>query len=129
MGCHFLLQGIFPAQGCSTHLLHWQADSLPPSHQGSPCAQGTHFIIYFFNWSMFALQCCVSAVEQIELVFRLFSHIGHYRVLSRVHRSFLVTNFIYCCCCLVIKSCLTLCDSVDCSTTGFPVLHYLPEFA
>ena len=25
--------------------------------------------------------------------------------------------------------CLTLCNSVDCSTTGFPVVHYLPEFA
>ena len=24
--------------------------------------------------------------------------------------------------------CLTLCDPLDCSTPGFPVLHYLPEF-
>ena len=24
-------------------------------------------------------------------------------------------------------SCPTLCDSMDCSTPGFPVLHYLPE--
>ena len=31
--------------------------------------------------------------------------------------------------CSVAKSCLTLCDSLDCSTPGFPVLHYLPEFA
>ena len=31
--------------------------------------------------------------------------------------------------CSVTQSCLTLCDSVDCSTPGFPVLHYLPEFA
>ena len=29
----------------------------------------------------------------------------------------------------VTKSCPTLCDPVDCSTPGFPVLHYLPEFA
>ena len=29
------------------------------------------------------------------------------------------------CCCSVAKSCLTLCNSVDCSTPGFPVLHYL----
>ena len=28
----------------------------------------------------------------------------------------------------VAKSCLTLCDPMDCSTPGFPVLHYLPEF-
>ena len=37
MGCHFLLQGIFPTQrlypGLS-HLLHWQAGSLPLSHLG-----------------------------------------------------------------------------------------------
>ena len=39
VGCHFLLQGIFLTQGsdlCLLHLLHWQADSLPVSHLGSP---------------------------------------------------------------------------------------------
>ena len=36
VGCHFLLQGIFPTQGSNLHLLHWQADSLPLSHLGSP---------------------------------------------------------------------------------------------
>ena len=35
----------------------------------------------------------------------------------------------YCCCCSVAKSCPTLCDPKDYSTPGFPVLHYLPEFA
>ena len=34
--CHFLLQGIFLTQGLNTHLLHWQADSLPFNCQGSP---------------------------------------------------------------------------------------------
>ena len=33
------------------------------------------------------------------------------------------------CCCLVAKLCLTLCDPMDCSKPGFPVLHCLPEFA
>ena len=33
--CHFLLQGIFPTQGSNSHLLHWQVDSSPLSHQGS----------------------------------------------------------------------------------------------
>ena len=27
MGCHFLLQGIFPTQGWNLHLLHWQAET------------------------------------------------------------------------------------------------------
>ena len=34
VGCHSLLQGIFPTQG-KPCLLHWQAGSLPLSHQGS----------------------------------------------------------------------------------------------
>ena len=32
-------------------------------------------------------------------------------------------------CCLVTKSCPTLCDSMVCSTLGFRVLHHLLEFA
>ena len=33
------------------------------------------------------------------------------------------------CCCSVTQSCLILCYPMDCSTPGFPVLHYLLEFA
>ena len=33
------------------------------------------------------------------------------------------------CCCSVTQLCLTLCDPMDYSTPGFPVLHYLLEFA
>ena len=29
----------------------------------------------------------------------------------------------------VAKSCVTLCNPMECSTPGFPVLHCLPEFA
>ena len=29
----------------------------------------------------------------------------------------------------VAKSCLTLCNHINCRMWGFPVLHYLPEFA
>ena len=38
-----------------------------------------------------------------------------------------VESYILHCCCLVTKSCLTICDPVDCSTPGFPVRHQLPE--
>ena len=37
MGCHALLQGIFPTQGsnpCLLCLLHWQMDSLPLAQLG-----------------------------------------------------------------------------------------------
>ena len=36
VGCHFFLQGIFPTQGSSLCLLHFQACSLLMSPQGSP---------------------------------------------------------------------------------------------
>ena len=35
----------------------------------------------------------------------------------------------FCCCCAVTQSCPTLCDPMDCSTLGFPVLHHLLELA
>ena len=35
MGCHFLLQGIFPTQGSNSSLLLWQEDSLPLAPPGN----------------------------------------------------------------------------------------------
>ena len=40
VGCHFLLQGIFPTWGLNPHLLHWQANSVPLSLLGSPLITG-----------------------------------------------------------------------------------------
>ena len=51
--------------------------------------------------------------------------------LSSSFPSFVVSwleNFL-CCCFSVTQSCPTLCDPMDCSMSGFPVLHHLPEFA
>ena len=42
MGCHALLQGIFPTQGLNPHLLcllHWQTDSLLLAPPGKPIKQ------------------------------------------------------------------------------------------
>ena len=53
---------------------------------------------------------------------------------SNCHQQMNKQNVIYTlngifCCCLVTKLCLTLCNTLDCNTPGFPGLHYLPEFA
>ena len=45
VGCHSLLQGIFPIQGSNPGLLHWQAYSLPLSHQGSLLLTSTPVIL------------------------------------------------------------------------------------
>ena len=41
----------------------------------------------------------------------------------------LINRQISCYCCRVAQSHLILFDSMNCSTPGFPVLHYLQEFA
>ena len=45
VGGHFLLQEIFPTQGSTPHLLHYQAGSLLLSHQGGPI-----HILCLFYW-------------------------------------------------------------------------------
>ena len=52
VGCHFLLQGIFPTQGSNLHLLcllHWQAESLPLA----PCSISTQLKFLLLNWVHF----------------------------------------------------------------------------
>ena len=42
---------------------------------------------------------------------------------------FLTIIMYWSCCCSAAQLCLTLCDPMDCSTPGLPVLHQLLEFA
>ena len=44
VGCHFLLQGIFPTQGSNLQLLHWQADSLPLASLWKPHVSSVLFL-------------------------------------------------------------------------------------
>ena len=44
MGCHALLQGIFPTQGLNPGLLHCRRILYPLSHQGSP---GPRVVIFY----------------------------------------------------------------------------------
>ena len=68
VGCHALLQGFFTTHGSKPpSLLHWQADSLPLSHLGSPKQADIASLLqnyYSLNeerkvgWSMVSLQYC-----------------------------------------------------------------------
>ena len=48
MGCHFLLQGIFPTQGLNRCLLHWQGGPLPLGHQGRVSSHYNGFLYSVF---------------------------------------------------------------------------------
>ena len=73
-------------------------------------------------------RCCTCVDEHSyvkpEVVIPLLQRICWFWIAQGPWR--LVNNY---CFCSVTKSCLTLWDPLDCSTPGFPVLHYLPESA
>ena len=105
VGSHFLLKGIFLTQGsnpCLLQLLHWKADSLPLSHLGSLDNTVVH------------LKILTRQRQQGKLTMK--SNTGG-----------LIHVEIYCFCCSVAQSCLALCNPMDYSTPGFPLLHYLPK--
>ena len=97
------------------------------------------FFLINFYWSIVALHCCISFFCRAKgiclhlsplfldfLPIRVtMKHWAEFPVLySRVS---LVTNFMVGC--SVARLCPTLWDPMDCSPSGFPVLHHLPEFA
>ena len=68
-------------------------------------------------------------IPWIEEPGRLQSMGSHYEPLSNIWQCFLKCLKIYMLFRhLVTKLCSPLHDPMDCSTPGFPVLHYLPEF-
>ena len=58
--------------------------------------------------------------------YKLLFKVLKMELMAIIHSVSIDENIVHC---SVAKSCLTLCDPMDCSTPGFPVLHYLPEFA
>ena len=49
------------------------------------------------------------------------------QIFTFIHLTILTGHLLYCC--SVAKSSLALCDPINCSTPGFPILHCLPGFA
>ena len=50
MGCHALLQGIFPTQGSNSGLLHWQAGSSPLDPPGKSVGDTTPSTNFIHPW-------------------------------------------------------------------------------
>ena len=86
--------GIFLDPGLNVRLLHWQADSLPLSHRGSPRRHFVFFVFFFFEDHIF--------IQAGPLV--LAPAQGD--ILNTKSQS------------EVAQSCPTLCDPMDCSLPG-----------
>ena len=133
VGCHALLQGIFPTQGSNPHLL---------------CLLHCRRLLYH-RATRKAVQWWVSGArggEGESVLMGTELQLGKTKVLvtDGAHGCTIVNacndtalytqkglkreNLCYVCC-SVTKSCPALCDPVDGSTPGFPVLHCLLERA
>ena len=108
MGCHFLLQGIFPTQGSNLGLLHCRQTLYHLSYQGSKCyALGVYKSIKKKKSSV--ISCKFSDLDT-------FWRANPFRYLFSSVQFNSVT-----------QSCPTLCDPTNHSTPGLPVYHQLPE--
>ena len=72
-------------------------------------------------------QCAISGIPSSPGVSETLPPLASHGPCSQNGCSSLST-MIYCCC-SVAQWCLTLCDSMDCSTPGFPILYHLLECA
>ena len=64
--------GIFPDQGSNPCPLHWQTDSQPLRHQGSPT---THFLIELFVCLILSFMSCLYILEINPVLVALFANI------------------------------------------------------
>ena len=55
--------GVLLTQGLNPHLLQWQTDSLPLSHQGSPLYKYVYWICSFFALQTILLNMCVLVTQ------------------------------------------------------------------
>ena len=86
-------------------------------------------IVYFY-----VTVCSVETLDKnawgwISKFYMAFCCCSIWRQINILPYFYIPNKFFKLFCCSVTKSCLTLCDPMDCSTTGFPALHYLLEFA
>ena len=110
VGYHSPLQGIFATQGSNLNLLHFRQILYSLSHQGSPQLQ--------VNKLKRKILSLVKNDEDTDSCITCF----YLQILTQyisVQLSHSELN--------VSQSCLTLCDPMDCSTSGFFVLYYLSE--
>ena len=86
---------------------------------------GSFLLLYYYTYIQFSfLQLAKTLVEEMG------SETGRCHRTLKLHRHAVdIGNCIYYNCCSVAQSCLTLCDPMDFSLPGFPVLHHLLEIA
>ena len=106
VGCHALLQGLFPTQGsnlCLFCLLHWQIDSYHWCHLGSSISVNSQF----FSTSLLPAPQQCQNVPFLQYPPFYWSSPPKQDAIAAAAK--------------LLQSCLTPCDPTDSSPPGFPV--------
>ena len=75
-------------------------------------------------WNSISWEFCL-----FSLIFYSIIYLYHYELINIYTLDYKWLLFYLYSSCWVVKSCLTHCNTMDCSTTAYPVLQYLLEFA
>ena len=86
------------------------------------------FICHFNDFSRFSVEL-IFLLRNRSLYLWRFSLVSMFALYDNVIASKAFYTWCLRCCCSVAQSCATVCDPMDCSTPGFPILHRLPELA
>ena len=98
-------------------------------HLRFKCTQFLEILLkgsFWFNWSGVGLRVCIS--NQFPWWWSRCWLENHTMKSSLTSKTSLGRYCCCCCCCSVGLSWQTLCDPMDCTMPGLPLLHYLPEF-
>ena len=120
----------------------WQDDILPLLSSNLSCLP---ILVHSPQFTVLSVTCLVegatvflclkglrllsSKLKHLLYIFGMFSGLKTFPFMLLFFTNIIFCNSFHCCYCSLAKSCLTLCDPMDCSSPGFSVLHYLPEFA
>ena len=119
VGCHALLQGIFPTQGSNPGIPHCRQILHKLSNQGSPVKFiYISFFIFFSNMVYYKILNVVICAIQWDFVATPGLDPGIF--LCQIIYSDQIRS--------VAQSCRTFCDPMNRSTPGLPVHHQPPEF-
>ena len=100
VGCHFLLQGIFPTQGSNPCLLHCRQTLSPLRHQGSPENEQPWLTAHTSRWKMllynkWRLICIKHWVHRIHHHHHLDDHFLSTYYVPSTRPSFWILVFTY----------------------------------
>ena len=122
VGCHFLLQRIFPTQGSNTLLQHQQVDYLPLGHQGRQKKKCQHSLVC-------CLKCFFQVFNMEKLIYKTWLCLALDKPLSLLSFHFLIYKnrawsiylLISSHCCFLMDLCGSLCLISD-AWLFFPVI-------